>query len=115
MPTTGPNLGIQHSWASRESGWKPGMDANLKKLDCVVMLSIKDKDLTAPPGSPAAGDRYIVAASPTGAWAGQAKNIALYDGATWQFFTPAKGWISYVEDEDKHYKYNASSAWAVMV
>jgi hypothetical protein len=32
-----------------------------------VQLSVLDRDLAAPPGSPANGARYIVAASPTGA------------------------------------------------
>ena len=30
----------------------------------------KDRDLATPPGSPAAGDGYLVAAAPTGAWTG---------------------------------------------
>ena len=45
----------------------------------------------APPGSPAEGDRYIVAASPTGAWSGQAQKIATYLGAAWTFSSPLAG------------------------
>ncbi len=36
MPTTGPNAGMIHSYASRESGWNVGMDANLKKIDALM-------------------------------------------------------------------------------
>lgn len=37
-----------------------------------------------PPGSPAAGDVYIVGTSPTGAWAGRANAVAVYYGG-WKF------------------------------
>ena len=42
--------------------------------------------LSAPQGSPAEGDTYIVAASATGAWSGHDKNIAFYFNG-WQFVT----------------------------
>jgi hypothetical protein len=108
MPTTGSNLGIIHSWAERESGWKAGMDANLLKLDTLVQLSVKDKDLATPPGSPATGDRYIVAGSPTGAWAGHATHVTVWSGAAWIFYAPKAGWFSYVEDEALFYKFTTS-------
>ena len=42
----------------------------LRVLDNLVQLAVLDRDLNAPPGAPAEGDRYIVKASPapTGAW-----------------------------------------------
>ena len=43
----------------------------LRRLDAVVQLAVLDATLAAPPASPDEGDRYIVAASATGAWAGQ--------------------------------------------
>lgn len=46
----------------------------------------------APPASPNTGDRYIVAASPTGAWAGQAHRIAIWLGA-WIFVDPVVGLV----------------------
>jgi hypothetical protein len=104
-------LGLEHSWAERESGWKSGMDANLLKADAVVQLAVKDKDLTSPPGSPASGDRYIVGASATGAWAGKDKNVAVYISGAWTFYVPKDGWVAYVVDEGKFYVY-ASSAWS---
>ncbi|MFB3882862.1 MAG: DUF2793 domain-containing protein [Armatimonadota bacterium] len=71
---------------------------------------VLDKDLSAPPGSPAEGDRYIVGASPTGAWAGHATHIAWYDGAAWQFDSPEEGWFVYLADENKFYLFNGT-AW----
>jgi hypothetical protein len=38
----------------------------LRLLDGLVQLSVLDRDLTAPPGSPADGDRYIVGSGATG-------------------------------------------------
>ena len=38
----------------------------LRILDGLVQLSVLDRDLTSPPGSPADGDRYIVASGATG-------------------------------------------------
>lgn len=111
---TGPNLGMLHSWATGEDGWNAGMDGNLKKLDAIVQVSVKDKDLNAPPGSPANGDRYIVGPAPTGGWATHAGEIAAFDGpsALWVFYPAKRGWLVYVEDEDVHYLRGAAS-WAL--
>lgn len=69
------------------------MNEALGVLDAIVQLAAKDRDLTAPPGAPAEGDRYIVAAAPTGAWAGQAGKIAIYQDGGWSFLTPREGWL----------------------
>jgi hypothetical protein len=79
------------------------MDANMKFLDNFgVHLSIKDRDLASPPGSPTNGDTYIIAASPAGGWAARtAGDLAMwssFDGA-WRYQTPRKGYLAYVEDE----------------
>lgn len=89
-------------------------------LNQVVQLSIVDKDLSAPPGSPADEAAYIVAASPTGAWAGKAAQIAWWSAAAgaWQFIVPKAGWIASVLDEldangiPRRYGYSGS-AWAL--
>jgi hypothetical protein len=69
-------------------------------LDAIVQLSVKDRDLAMPPGSPAEGDRYIVAASPTDAWAGHVGDVAAWQEGAWAFFEPREGWLAYVADED---------------
>lgn len=86
-------------------------NAGLRALDAIVMLSVADRDLTAPPGSPADGARYLVAGSPTGAWAGQAGKVAAYQDGAWQFYSAREGWLAYVADEDVLIAYNGS-AWA---
>ena len=59
--------------------------------------SVLRADLNAPPGSPSIGDRYVVAASPTGAWSGHTNAIAIYDGGGWTFLTPNKGMTTNIE------------------
>ena len=82
----------------------------LRALDAVVQLMVLDKDLASPPGSPVEGSRYIVAASPTGAWAGQAGKIAAYQDGAWAFYAPREGWLAWVADEDELYVWSGS-AW----
>jgi len=40
-----------------------------------------------PPMSPATGSKYLVGATPTGAWVGKENQIATWDGAAWTFQT----------------------------
>ena len=47
-------------------------------IDALLQCAVKDKDLSAPPAAPAAGDRYIVSASSSGAWAGKAGMLAAW-------------------------------------
>lgn len=71
---------------------------------------VKDKDLTAPPGAPSLGDRYIVASVASGAWTGHETEIAEWAGSIWQFFVPTLGLTTYVEDETEYYSWNGT-AW----
>ncbi|MTH64885.1 DUF2793 domain-containing protein [Paracoccus shanxieyensis] len=71
----------------------------LRILDGLVQLSVLDRDLTVPPGSPADGDRYIVASGANGDWAGWDLNIALSTDGAWLRLPPRTGWRAWVEDE----------------
>jgi hypothetical protein len=84
----------------------------LRALDAIVQLAVADKDLDAPPGSPDDGACYIVAASPTGAWSGQAGRIAAWQDGAWAFYAAREGWLAWVADEDTLYVWNGA-AWAV--
>ena len=75
-------------------------NAALQVLDAVVMLSVIDRDLTVPPGSPVEGDRYLIASSATGSWSGQDGKIAAWQDGAWSFNTPREGWIVWIADED---------------
>jgi hypothetical protein len=75
-------------------------NAALSRLDTVVMLSVLDRDLDTPPGAPAEGARYLVAASALGAWSGQDGRIAAWQDGAWSFHTPREGWLCWIADED---------------
>ncbi len=82
----------------------------LRLLDGIVQLSVKGRDLTAPPASPADGDRYIVALGATGVWAGWDLNVAFRVDGAWLRLPPRTGWRAWVEDEGLLLLYNGS-AW----
>lgn len=108
--TTTPHLSIaliEQSQAQKEVT----VNAAIAVLDALLNTGAKDKDLTAPPGSPASGDVYIVAASSTGAWASQDGKIAYYLNGAWSFIAPREGVTLWVNDEDTHYAFDGS-AWA---
>ena len=79
-------------------------------LDNIVQLSVIDRDLAAPPVSPALGHTYLVGAAPTGSWTGKTNQIASYDGSGWVFFVPAEGWVAWIADEDVAVVYDGA-AW----
>lgn len=82
------------------------------RIDALLNSGVIDRDLAAPPSSPAAGDVYIVAASPTGAWSGKAGQIAYFD-QVWRFVVPRTGILLWVNDESKHVVYNGS-IWQIL-
>jgi hypothetical protein len=70
----------------------------------------KDRDLATSPGSPADGDCYLVAASPTGDWTGHAGDIAFYMNTEWKFIEVIEGFTAWVNDENVFVGYDGS-AW----
>ena len=71
----------------------------LRLLDAMVQLSVLDRDLTAPPASPADGDRYIVAPAATGLWAGWDLNVTTWVDGVWMRLVPRPGWLAWIADE----------------
>jgi hypothetical protein len=71
----------------------------LRLLDGLTQISVLDRDLAAPPGSPAEGARYIVDSGATGLWAGWDGDVAFYAGAAWLRLPARTGWVVWVQDE----------------
>jgi len=88
-------------------------NAALLILDALDNASVIDRDLATPPGSPAEGDTYLIAAAPTGAWTGQVGKIGFYAGAAWNFYPAFKGLMLYVADEAVFIVYNGA-AWVLL-
>ncbi len=71
------------------------VNAALARLDALVQLSVIDRTHAAPPSAPVEGDRYIVAASATGAWAGASGQIAVWSDGAWVLIAPVVGWRAF--------------------
>ncbi|HEY6108684.1 MAG TPA: DUF2793 domain-containing protein [Gemmatimonadales bacterium] len=114
-----PNLGLRGDWpdGTRWGNADPGggMNASLRRLDALAMAAVEDKDLAAPPGSPADGVRYLVPASATGAWAGRETQVAVWfaGGSVWEFYVPQEGWMAWAKDENVLYVFNGLS-WVAL-
>lgn len=83
----------------------------IRALDAVVQIGVADRDLAAPPASPAEGDSYIVAAGASGAWAGHDGKVAAWQDGAWSFHAPQEGWLAWVCDEDVLLAWDGT-AWA---
>jgi uncharacterized protein DUF2793 len=108
MDTT-PNLSLPYIAAAQAQKHVTHNEA-LRALDAVVQLTVLDKDLSAPPGAPTEGARYIVAPGPSGAWAGHAGRIAAWQDGAWAFYAPHAGWLAWVADEEALYAWSGA-AW----
>jgi len=80
------------------------------------MVRVKSRTTAAEPASPAAGDTYILPASPTGTnWATfTAKQIVHYYGGSWKAWTPIEGVCLWVNDLDQLWAYNGTD-WVLAV
>ena len=106
-----PNLALPYIVAAQAQKHVTHNEA-IRALDAVLQIGAIDRDLAAPPGSPANGDRYIVALSASGAWLGKESQIAAFQDGAWSFYPPREGWIAWVADEGQLYVWDGA-AWIV--
>ena len=88
-------------------------NASLDLIDALLQAAMVSVGVNTPPGSPVAGDSYIVGSAPTGAWAGQAKALAFYTTA-WNFIAPWEGLTVWANDVNTLYTYDGA-AWVLTV
>jgi len=95
-----PNLHMPYIMAAQSQKHVTHNEA-IRALDAIVQLSVRDRSLTVPPGSPSDGSRYVPATAATGAWAGREDCIAAWQDGAWMFHEPQPGWLAWVEDEQR--------------
>ena len=82
---------------------------SMYRLEGLVQSSVINRTTTAPPGSPADGDSYIIASPATGVWAGKETDIATYFDGQWYFAEPSVGFLVYDAATTVHVKWNGTS------
>jgi hypothetical protein len=98
MSDTTTHLGLPYLLAAQAQKHVTHNEA-LRLLDAMVQLSVLDRTRTAPPASPADGNRHLVASGATGLWAGWDLNIACRIDGAWIGLVPRVGWQVWVTDE----------------
>jgi hypothetical protein len=97
MPDT-PLIGLPLIEASQAQKHVTHNEA-LLLIDAVLHLAVISRALATPPALPGNGDRYLVAASATGAWLGHSGHIAFREAGSWRFAMPKAGWRLWVAAE----------------
>lgn len=103
-----PNLVLPYL-AANQSQKHVTVNEALRRLDALVQVTVQSAALAAPPGSPVEGQRWILPASPTGAWAGHAGQIAAWQDGAWAFYAPLDGWTAIDISTDTLLLYNAGT------
>jgi hypothetical protein len=97
--TDTPNLGLPFIEGSQAQKHVTHNEA-LRILDAAIQIAVLDLTRTAPPSSPAEGERHVVASGATGAWAGHANAIATWQDGAWAFLVPKTGWCIWSDADD---------------
>lgn len=85
-----------------------GTRADFELIRRFKVLSI----LSTPPGSPSVDDAHLIGDAPTGAWSANENDIANYNGATWDFTTPAAGDQAYDAGTDDEYIFTGTAIFS---
>lgn len=117
--SNGPRRGLMISALTGDS-----FDADFRKflraIDALLMAYVVNLTTSAPPGSPANGDAYIVKATGSGAWTGHDKAIAIWTtdnpaapSGEWEFYAAARGMLV-VNVADSTLYFFDGSAWSLV-
>ncbi len=114
MSDTTPNLSLPYIMAAQAQKHVTHNEA-IRAFDALLQIAVLDRDIATPPPTPADGVRYIVAASPSGAWTGRTGAIAAYQDGAWEFYSPREGWIAWVSDENALLAFDGTSWTAASI
>jgi len=112
MSDTTTHLGLPYLLAAQAQKHVTHNEA-LRLLDAMVQLSVLDRTRTAPPASPADGNRHLVASGAIGLWAGWDLNVAFWVDGAWIRLVPRTGWLVWVAAEGLFLVWTGS-AWEVV-
>ena len=73
------------------------VNSAFRLLDGLVQMAVRDADRTAPPATPAEGDRHVVAAGATGDWSGWDGDVAFRADGAWLRLQPRAGCVAWDE------------------
>lgn len=110
MPNTTNRVKLPYVLQS-QSQKEVTVNASFDLIDALLQAACITVNLNTPPGSPMAGDCYVIGTSPTGAWSGQAKTVAFYTTG-WNFITPWEGLTVWANDTNALFTYDGS-AWGL--
>lgn len=109
-----PGLDLYGFWTLGSNGYRTQHSGNLRILSALTQCRVISRT-TSLPGSPTAGDMYIV---PTGDANAEAIAIRDYDTddttAIWVYLTPAEGYLAYVEDDNEYVSFDGTN-WAALI
>ncbi|HYJ53768.1 MAG TPA: DUF2793 domain-containing protein [Allosphingosinicella sp.] len=83
----------------------------LARIDAALHPAVEEGPRTDPPGTPEAGQCWIVAPGGTGAWAGEDHAIACRTASGWRFVAPAAGMLAWNKAAGFWVHWNGS-AWS---
>jgi hypothetical protein len=110
-----PNLVLPYL-AANQSQKHVTVNEALRRLDALVQVTVQSAALATPPVSPVEGQRWILPASPTGAWTGHAGQIAAWQDGAWAFYAPLDGWTAIDINTDTLLLYNAGTGiWTGLI
>lgn len=110
-PTVTPRLALPLLFAG-QSQKETTVNEALVLTDLLLNASVEGT-LATPPATPLSGQAWIVGASPTGAFAGHARQIAAWTDGGWRFVTPFQGMI--VQDRARNCAARYTTDWQYAV
>lgn len=111
MATEHPNVPLLFGFAQGENGWDDEYNDAMSLIGALLQCVVSSFGLSSPPPSPANYSLHIIGSGPSGAWAGQAWNLAYKIPSGWRFVAPKPGWVARGID-GKEYLFGQSFTWA---
>jgi hypothetical protein len=91
FPATSPRFALPFLFAGQAQK-EVTVNELAARIDSLIACSVEASQ-SVPPTAPAEGQTWLVGASPSNEWAGQAGKIAARIGGSWVFFAPPEGMV----------------------